>query len=308
MVNNSGPVVGLGQCSLDFLGTLVKYPDRDQKAELDAMLVQGGGPAATALVTLARLGIDTAFWGRVGGDDYGARIREGLLAEGVDCSNLRVDMAGSSQVAFIVVDGKGHRNVFCHQGSARPLTPAEIDPARISKAAILHLDGMQTEAALAAAVIAREQGVPTVLDGGSWKEGTPCLLPLIDHLVVSEKFALQTGCDDLPHALKKLATYGAHAVTITAGRQGSLTLANGKVFRMPAFPVTAVDTTGCGDVFHGSYIYGLLMGWNIRQVIRFAAACAALKTRALGGRTGIPLLPEVEEFLNVHDACRPVEL
>jgi ribokinase len=61
-----------------------------------------------------------------------------------------------------------------------------------------------------------------------------------------------------------------------------------------------VDTTGCGDVFHGGYIYGLLQGWDIRQTVRFAAACAALKTRAIGGRTAIPDLPEVEAFLRIR--------
>ena len=68
-----------------------------------------------------------------------------------------------------------------------------------------------------------------------------------------------------------------------------------------SFEVNVVDTTGCGDVFHGGYIYGLLQGWDIRQTVRFAAACAALKTCALGGRTAIPGLPEVEAFLRSHE-------
>jgi ribokinase len=74
----------------------------------------------------------------------------------------------------------------------------------------------------------------------------------------------------------------------------------GSVFHQQAFKMDAVDTTGCGDVFHGGYIYGLLQNWEIKQTVRFAAACAALKTRALGGRTAIPDLPEVEIFLRAH--------
>jgi ribokinase len=135
------------------------------------------------------------------------------------------------------------------------------------------------------------------------------LLPLIDHLVVSEKFARQVGGDDLQDTLALLLQYGAKAVTITFGAQGSQTLlAGGSCFNMPAFPVNAIDTTGCGDVFHGAYIYGLLQNWSIVETVRFSAACAALKTRALGGRTAIPTLAETQAFLGKHRDLRPVFL
>jgi ribokinase len=292
-------VVGLGQCSLDFLGRVGDYPALDQKAELADLLVQGGGPAATAMVTLARLGVATALIGRVGGDDYGAQIRAGLEEEGVDCHALAVDPDGSSQVAFIVVDGSGHRNIFWHRGSARPLAGPELDAGLIAAAKVLHLDGLQVEASLAAAQIAREHGVVTLLDGGTFRDGTVELLPLIDHLVVSEKFARQLGGDDLRGTLSRLLDYGARAVTATLGCRGSETLAaDGGHFRTAAFPVDAVDTTGCGDVFHGAYIYGLLQDWSLPETLRFSAACAALKTRELGGRTAIPTLAEVRLLLD----------
>ncbi|MCK4535952.1 MAG: sugar kinase, partial [Desulfuromonadales bacterium] len=211
--------------------------------------------------------------------------------------------------AFIVVDAAGHRTIFWHRGSARPLADRQVDVSLIAAASVLHLDGLQVEASLAAAQIAREHGVVTVLDGGTFRDGTAELLPLIDHLVVSEKFARQVGGDDLHDTLALLLQYGAKAVTITFGAQGSQTLlAGGSCFNMPAFPVDAIDTTGCGDVFHGAYIYGLLKNWPIPETVRFAAACAALKTRALGGRTAIPTLVETQAFLGKHRDLRPVFL
>lgn len=299
-------VVGLGQCSLDYLGRLIEFPARDQKAELEDVLIQGGGPTATALVTLARLGVSTAFLGRVGDDAAGESIREGLLAEGVDCQGLLVDAGCSSQIAFCLADAEAGRTIFWHRGSARPLSTPDVDFERIAGASTLLLDGLQTEASLAAAQYARQHGVTTVLDGGSWREGTAKLLPWIDHLVVSEKFAYQYGGADLDNALTGLAAFGAAAVTITCGSGGSLSCAaDGSRFTMPAFPVTAVDTTGCGDVFHGGYIYGLLQGYSLTEAVRFAAACAALKTRALGGRTAIPKRAEVDSFLAEHEDVQP---
>lgn len=300
-------VVGVGQCSVDFLGALPVYPELDGKAELDDMVIQGGGPCATALVTLARLGVDTAFVGRVGADGYGEMIREGLVNEGVDCRFLLTDPEGSSQVAFIVVDAAGHRNIFWHRGSARPLGGSDIDIGMISAASVLHLDGLQLEAAHFAAQVAREHQVATVLDAGTFRPGIEQLLPLIDHPVVSENFARQFGGDDLRDILARLIACGGKAATVTLGGRGSLTLTtDGIFFRMPPFPVDVVDTTGCGDVFHGAYIYGLIQNWPLPRTVRFAGACAALKARALGGRTAIPALGEVRNFLDAHHPVQPV--
>jgi ribokinase len=299
-MKGSFQVVGLGQCCLDFLGRIDKFPQPDQKTEIREFLVQGGGPVATALVTLARLGVSTAFVGRVGGDDFGRQIRVGLLNEKVDCGCLQVDQEGTSQAAFISAEEEtGHRNIFWHRGEGRPLTLDRQAEELISQADILHLDGLQQEAAIDAAKLARDKGVTTVLDSGTWRPGIDRLLPLIDHLVVSENFAhtIIAG-DDLPLAMELMLQYGADAVTVTRGVRGSYSLErSGAAFHQSAFPVQAVDTTGCGDVFHGGYIFGLLQNWPLAEIVRFASACAALKARALGGRTGIAPLDEVTEFL-----------
>ena len=292
-------VVGLGQCCLDILGQTNSYPELDQKAELNSLLIQGGGPVATALVTLARLGVPVALVGAVGDDAFGRQIRQGLEDEGVDCRYLLQSPEASSQVAFVSVDAEGHRNIFWHRGTAHLAVPESFPTVLSSSARILHLDGLHLGPAIAAAKVARSKNIVTLLDAGTLRPGIEKLLPLIDHLVVSEKFARQaSNYDDPEAALKHLSGYGAATITITYGSSGSLSMdVGGQTFRQPAFRVNAIDTTGCGDVFHGGYIYGLLQNWPLQQTVRFAAACAALKTRALGGRTAIPVLREVENFL-----------
>ena len=304
MCDEAPQVVGLGQCSLDILGQIDQYPELDQKAELNSLLMQGGGPVATALVTLVRLGVPVAFIGAVGDDEYGEKIAAGLREENVDCRFLRKVSESNSQVAFISVDGEGHRNIFWHRGSAVPTLPQDFSALMKSGVKVHHLDGLHLEVALSAAKIARDSKVTTVLDAGTLRPGLEKLLPLIDHLVVAEKFACQyIGRHDPEAALDELSRLGGKAVTVTLGTKGSVTLdEDGEFFHQPAFDVKAVDTTGCGDVFHGGYIYGLLQDWPLKETVRFASACAALKTRALGGRTAIPHLSEVEEFLNINHA------
>jgi ribokinase len=297
-------VVGVGQCSLDILGQVDRYPELDQKVELSSLLIQGGGPVATALVTLARLGVPVAMAGATGDDEFGRQIRCGLEKENVDCTRLIHAPGSASQIAFIAVDDAGHRNIFWHRGDVSPTIPDSLADLLPDGARILHLDGLHLDVAVAAAELARTRDVTTVLDAGTLRPGMTSLLPLIDHLVVSARFARQILPGEDAAALSHLAGYGARAVTITGGKSGSLSMgADGRIFHQPAFTVDVVDTTGCGDVFHGGYIYGLLQEWSLPEIVRFAAACAALKTRAMGGRTAIPRLLEVQDFLQNHEEC-----
>ena len=296
-------VIGLGQCSLDILGQVDNYPALDEKAELSSLLVQGGGPVATALVTLSRLGVPVAIVGAVGDDDFGRKIREGLIQENIDCTFLMQSAESSSQIAFVTVDAQGHRNIFWHRGTAHPVVPEKLTGLLADSVRVLHLDGLHLDSAIAAAKLARRQAVATVLDAGTLRSGIEQLLPFIDHLVVSEKFARQfIGRDDPEAAIRGLLGYGSLAVTVTMGRSGCFSMGKGLIpFHQPAFAVETIDTTGCGDVFHGGYIYALLQDWTLERTVRFAAACAALKARALGGRTAVPTLQEVESFLLSYD-------
>lgn len=292
-------VVGIGQCSYDILGRLQSFPQADQKTDLDEILLQGGGPIATALVTLSRFGTSTAFCGAVGDDEFGRKIEAGLRDEQVDCSGLKVEPGAASQTAFIAVDKDGLRTVFCHPGTTTPLEPKDLDHVLIRRSKILLLDGTHVEVACEAARIARANSVVTVLDGGSVRPGSAELLPLIDHLVVSEKFVGQLSPGKSPQDVSAhLLEYGATTAVVTCGAKGVWAQQRGdSLFHQSAFPVPVVDTTGCGDVFHGGYVYGLLQGWPLADIVRFASVCAALKARQLGGRSGIPNIDEVNSCL-----------
>jgi len=88
-------------------------------------------------------------------------------------------------------------------------------------------------------------------------------------------------------------------VVVTCGADGCWYLEPGSATprHQPAFTVKVVDTTGCGDVFHGAYATGLARGMPVAERIRFAAAAAALKATQTGGQAGIPSLAEVQSFL-----------
>ncbi len=298
-LDRSGPVVGLGQASLDFLGLIPGYPPPDAKCELQSLAVQGGGPAATALVALARLGMPTAFIGVVGDDGFGEQIRRGLADEKVDLAGLIVRPGGESQFAFIAVDpGTAQRTIFWHPGQGTGLDPDEVDLNLVRRARLLHLDGLKMEACLLAAGEARRAGVPVVLDAGTLRDRYLELAALTDHLVCSEKFFRAFQPDgDLETGLQRLHEIGPGYVVVTLGSQGSAGYDGREFHHCPAFPVRAVDTTGAGDAFHGGYIFALLQGWAMPGWLTFASAVAALKCEHIGGRTGLPTLERVRDFL-----------
>lgn len=293
-INRNPQVYGLGQCSLDYIGKIESYPPPDSKGEFTGLTVQGGGPVATALVALSRWGVSCGFSGVIGDDAFGVQIRVGLEEEGIDLSGLLVRQGMVSQFAFIAAEpGRGRRTIFWQRPTGPPPAPEELDWNLLRQAKVFHTDGLFPEASLAAARTAREAGVPVVVDGGSLREGMLELARLSDVFIASASFACSlVGEDDPPAACRKLAALGPAVAGVTLGKRGYAALERGRPIRRPAYPVEAVDTTGCGDVFHAGFIYGLLRGWTADQSLDWGAWTASRVSLRLGGRAGIPQLPQ----------------
>lgn len=298
MAEHHFDVFGLGQCALDFIGKVEAYPPPDVKCEVSELVIQGGGPVATALVALARWGLSCAFAGVLGDDLFGGLIRASLEDEGVDTSHILVREGSASQAAFIVAEpGVGRRTIFWRRPTGSAPDPEEIDGSLVRNSRVFHTDGLFMESSLAGAREAREAGVPVVVDAGSLREGMLELARMSDYFLASEVFARALVGGDRPlEACRKLAELGPRVAAVTLGPRGYLALAEGRNIQRPAYPVQAVDATGCGDVFHAGFIYGLLQKWEGEKSLDFAAWAAAMVSRRLGGRAGIPSAAEVKKW------------
>ncbi|NWF55833.1 MAG: sugar kinase [Syntrophaceae bacterium] len=290
-------VFGVGQCSLDYIGKIDAYPPADRKCEFFDMVIQGGGPVATALVALARWGVSCAFSGVVGDDPFGRVILESLEAEGIDTAGVMTRKGKDSQFAFIAAEpGRGRRTIFWRRPTGDPLSPEEIDLRRVEQARVLHTDGRFVEASLAACKAARKAGVQVVADADTFHEGLVELARWSDFFISSENFAAALIRKEDPHeACRRIVGLGPKVAGVTLGAKGYVALAEGRWIERPAYPVEAVDTTGCGDVFHAGFIFGLLRKWDYEKCFDFAAWAAAMVSRKMGGRSGIPSLEQVRE-------------
>jgi ribokinase len=159
---------------------------------------------------------------------------------------------------------------------------------------VVHTDGLFAEATLAACKAAKEAGVPVVVDAGSMREGMLELAGLSDYYLASETFANSLVGQGKPReACEKLAELGPRVVGVTLGHRGYVALVDGRVIERPAYDVDAIDTTGCGDVFHAGFTYGVVQGWDVEKSLDFGAWAAAMVSRKVGGRAGIPSRAEV---------------
>jgi len=251
---------------------------------------------------MARLGATVEVWTRVGEDDAGRFILDQFARDGVDTSQVQVCPGGRSPVCSVTVDLRQKERFFRYfPGRGLAGDPRRLALDRVDAAQAILVDGWWPEAQLQAARRARERGIPICADFEGLDERFTELVSQVDYPIYSQECAAKFGgTGSIEGDLRRLADLGGAVPMVTLGSEGCVWLEGGRVRRLPAFRVEVVDTTGCGDVFHGAFTFGLARGWEVERNARFASAAAALKCRALGGRTGIPRYDEVVAFLNAH--------
>jgi sulfofructose kinase len=294
-------VVGIGAALFDMLMTADRFPAEDTKLEGTGTKLQCGGPCATALVAVSKLGIGAEYIGTMGDDLYGTYMLAEFRRFGVKIDGVRVVPGAESFHSFVLLNtAKSTRTCIWCRGSVPAPTPEDIGLNTLKNAKVLHLDGHQLETAIYAAEKAREYGVTVSLDAGGTYPGIERLLPLVDVLISSEEFILEfTGCADAETAAMALQSrYRPKALIVTQGSYGGFVVAVGGLVRYPVFPVDVIDTNGAGDTFHGAFITAQVKGMDVMESAAFASAASALKCTKFGAQEGIPGFDEVVRFMH----------
>ena len=263
----------------------------------------GGGPAATAAVTVQRLGGAAQLIARVGDDATGAAIRAELDAAGVDVSLLRTLPGARSATSNVTVDDRGERQITHFAGQGLDVDAHWVDAAALADADVVLADMGWRRGAERVLKLAAAAGVPTVLDADlSVDPRATELLALADHIVFSQAALARMSqrpepSEGLRWARSRVA---GRCVGVTVGPDGYLWLEGEALRAMPAYRVDVVDTLGAGDVFHGAYALALAEGCAVADAARFANAAAAIKCTRASGRRGIPSRAEVDAWIARH--------
>lgn len=290
------PVLCAGVAVKDHIYYVEQLPTADGKFVAHSLERSGGGMAANAAVAVAALGGAASWMGRVGTDDLGTEILAGLAAANVDVARARRIPGAISSHSIVLVDGQGNRAIILY----RPDPPAGdidwIDAKALRGNRAVLADIRWIDGAIKALSAARDAGLPAVLDADiSAHPRALSAVQAASHAIFSASgLARLFGTDDPEEGLRRAAAH-APFVAVTLGAKGVAWLdTTGAVRAIPAIPVTAVETLGAGDVFHGAFTLALAEGQSEAEALRFASAAAALKCARKGARSSYPSRNEVE--------------
>jgi sugar/nucleoside kinase (ribokinase family) len=301
----------------------VMRPRRDLPLDRPAPFVgpfPSGAPAIFADCA-ARLGVDCGFIGVVGDDDFGACLRDRLMADGVDITHLVTDCDRLTGIAFVTYQSDGGRHFLFHMrhAAAGQLGPQHLDRDYVAQAQWLHICG----SALAASARSRQactQAVewvtgsggrvsldpnlrPELLDVEEIREICRPILEVADVILPSEEEASMLTDLGNPEEAATSLVGDRRIVALKRGDKGSIVFTPLERIAIPAFRVAEVDPTGAGDCYGAAFLAGLLEDWPLTKVAVFANAVGALATTCLGPMEAAPTRQEVEVFLRERSRC-----
>lgn len=301
-------VIVVGSANVDFVVQTPHIPRPGETVLGHSFVMAMGGKGANQAVGAARLGAEVTFVARVGSDIFGDQCLEAYRAEGIDTRFITRDPQEATGVALIAVAADGENSITVASGANMRLLPEHVEAARLAfdgaDVLVMQLE-VPPETVMAAARLARVNGVRVILNPAPARTLPRELLQLIDVLTpnrielaqlagIAEYEVTSLTDSQLGQVLLGL---GVKEGVITLGAEGALVVASAEAIRIPAFPITAVDTTAAGDAFNAGLAVALGQGESLQQAARYANACGALAATRVGAQPSLPRATEIATFL-----------
>jgi sugar/nucleoside kinase (ribokinase family) len=294
-------VIGFGAVAVDDLIYINRFPSPGQKEKIIRRIRQGGGLAGTALVACSRLGVHAAYVGILGFDELSQFTLDELKREGVDTSIVnRKKGTGPYYSTIIVEHHTGERIILFSPEAVENPSIDDLPEEDILDSKVVFLDYTVIDAAEKIISLAHSRNIPIVADIELIEDSRIfSVMALVDHLIVNLEMGRSITHKKNPEEIIRFfQSNGTKNSIVTDGANGCWYQSDGKeIAHQPAFMVDVVDTTGCGDVFHGAYATALALGMGIPESVKLAAATAALKATKPGGRLGIPSFRTAKKFI-----------
>jgi len=304
-------ILVIGEINVDLiLQNYRAFPELGKEVLVEDSTLTLGSSSAICAVGLARLGDDVSFLGKVGCDTWGDFCCRRLQDAGIDTSRVIVDPAVKTGIT-VSITGPKDRALVTHLGAIAQFHAGDIDPAMIRGFNHLHISAYFMQSGLRPGILsvfrqAKAAGMTTSLDPGfdpdeKWGPGLVETLAATDVFFPNEvELRAISGKENLDDALAALQN-GHTLVVAKLGKEGAMTIVDGRIVRVPAPTVEPVDTTGAGDSFNAGFLHRWLAGQSPQAAMHYAAACGALSTLAPGGTGCQPDEAGVEAFLRERE-------
>lgn len=304
-------VVVIGRNTIDEYYSWNHFPDKGDKVFLDFQQAIPGGYMINCAAVMGSLGAKCYVLDNLGDDKYTKLHMDTMGRQGIDTSYIEVVPGADNSKAIIArVPGESEKTVLLFNRSYPPieLTGKKMDLLKNASIIFTNMRDLRLRPGY-------EQLVEEMLSGGARlafdAETTTFTSAESEEFffrraaVLSfNEFSYEKYCAGRgDEALRELFAVNPSCIILhTLGSDGCRVLTKDRVFSVPAFPVNPVDTTGAGDTFNGTFLFGLIKGWPLEQCARYACAAGARATLTVGARAGAVPLSDVEAFLRERDA------
>lgn len=292
-------IVCVGRAAYDITMLVEKFIEENEKITVLERLECGGGQASNTAYLLGKWGMDISFVGIIGRDFYGKQIRDEFRSVNVEIKNLEIRSDYITPSSVILVNKEnGSRTVLKSESKS-----VEHEVVTLSEQPdIIFFDGEELDASLS--LLEEYPNAITVLNAGKKSAGVLELLTKVNYVIASATFAeSMTGSKFEKGNSKKYYQLYQEVknkingkLIITLGEDGCIYEVNREMKLMPALEIDAVDTTGAGDVFAGSFLYGLTNNMEYEETIKFSNIAAGFSVSKLGTRNSMIGMDELQKL------------
>lgn len=306
-------VISIGEILVDILRPKANQPLSESGKFLGPF---PGGAPANFIYAVAKLGCSCGFIGAVGKDDFGKLLLRKLKNEEVSISRIKVLSDYTTGTALVAYFKDGSRRWVFHlsRSAAGQIYPEDLDSRWLSRVKHLHLMGStlsldencRKACYRAVKIVKKSRGKvsfdpnfrPELIKPRKIREISAPVMNSCDVILPSgEEAQLLTGETNTIRACRKLLNQGTGIIALKDGRKGSTIFTRDGKSHIPTIKVKEIDPTGAGDCYDAGFVVGLLKGWSLKKVGRFANICGALAVTRKGAMEGAPTFQEVEKYL-----------
>lgn len=308
-------VICIGAALVDMVAQVKRHPESDDEVFVSDLKLFSGGAAANTAYACAKLGLRTAFIGKLGRNDtFGSKILKDFNEVKVNTDLIKYSEEFETGSAYIALNERGDRRIYAHSGAANYLFGDDIQEDEIGLTKIIFLSSLKNiDPFLRAAELGKRNKIPVVLNPGMLiiEQGLNVirsLLEKIDVLILSQRefhflFDLKENIfnsDLLNQRVQTLFSLGIKTVVITRGSKGADILTpDKKELVLPATVEKVIDTTGAGDAFSAGFIYGYIQNPSnkfddLKNFVKIGNFVAGRCIEKLGARNGIPDREEIK--------------
>jgi sugar/nucleoside kinase (ribokinase family) len=282
--------VFLGRSTVDLVYQVASFPEENTKTTANYFLAQAGGPALNAAITFSFLGGAAHLVSAVGRGAWSNVVKTELERYGVRLTDFCATEDFSPPVSSIVINANtGSRTIFNAPARIPEGFPV-LPPFEEIRSRLLLCDGFYMAEAGSMIRAFAAGGGTICLDGGTWREETAALLPLVCVAICSERFR-PPGIASDEGVIEYLADRGVEYAAITRGESEIIASDRGRKFTVPVEKVPVVDTLGAGDILHGAFCWYFLRGCDFQEALRTAAKVATRSVEFFGAREWMAHFP-----------------